>query len=101
MKPKRLNALVPLLLCLLIPSTAMSAPAVKEVEVNGVRLSYVEQGAGEPIVFVHGAFSDFRVFHSLRPVRTHHPSPIAHQLSHQSTNHDLPEPKPSESSPAV
>ena len=36
MKPKRLNAIAPLLLCLLIPSTAMSAPAVKEVEVNGV-----------------------------------------------------------------
>ena len=58
MKPKRLNVIAPLLLCLLIPSTAMSAPAVKEVEVNGVRVSYVEQGAGEPIVFVHGAFSD-------------------------------------------
>jgi pimeloyl-ACP methyl ester carboxylesterase len=33
----------------------------KEIEVNGVRLSYVEQGFGEPIVFVHGAFSDLRV----------------------------------------
>jgi hypothetical protein len=66
MKLKRLNALVPLLLCLLNPSTAMSAPAVKEVEVNGVRLSYVEQGAGEPIVFVHGAFSDLRVWEPIR-----------------------------------
>jgi pimeloyl-ACP methyl ester carboxylesterase len=66
MKPKRLNAIAPLLLCLLIPSTAMSAPAVKQVEVNGVRLSYVEQGSGEPIVFVHGAFSDLRVWEPLR-----------------------------------
>src|SRR5262245_13151153 len=66
MKPKRLNAIAPLLLCLLIPSTAMSAPAVKQVEVNGVRLSYVEQGAGEPIVFVHGAFSDLRVWEPIR-----------------------------------
>jgi pimeloyl-ACP methyl ester carboxylesterase len=62
MKPKRLNAIAPLLLCLLIPSTAMSAPAVKEVEVNGVRLSYVEDGSGEPIIFLHGAFSDLRVW---------------------------------------
>jgi pimeloyl-ACP methyl ester carboxylesterase len=66
MKPKRLNAIAPLLLCLLIPFTAMSAPAVKEVEVNGVRLSYVEQGSGEPIVFVHGAFSDLRVWEPIR-----------------------------------
>ena len=66
MKPKRLNAIAPLLLCLLIPSTATSAPAVKEVEVNGVRLSYAEQGAGEPIVFVHGAFSDLRVWEPIR-----------------------------------
>jgi pimeloyl-ACP methyl ester carboxylesterase len=66
MKPKRPNAIAPLLLCLLIPFAAMSAPAGKEVEVNGVRLSYVEQGAGEPIVFVHGAFSDLRVWEPSR-----------------------------------
>src|SRR5262245_20510150 len=66
MKPERLNAIARLLLSLLIPSTAMSAPAVKEVEVNGVRLSYMEQGAGEPIVFVHGAFSDLRVWEPVR-----------------------------------
>jgi pimeloyl-ACP methyl ester carboxylesterase len=38
----------------------------KEIEVNGVRLSYVEQGFGEPIVFVHGAFSDLRVWEPVR-----------------------------------
>jgi len=29
----------------------MSEPSVKEVEVNGVRLHYVEEGSGEPMVF--------------------------------------------------
>jgi pimeloyl-ACP methyl ester carboxylesterase len=62
MKPKLLNAIAPLLLCLLAPSTAMSEPAVKEVEVNGIRLPYVEHGSGEPVVFVHGAISDLRTW---------------------------------------
>ena len=66
MKSKHLTTIVPLLVSLLIPTTAMSAPAVKAVEVNGVRLSYVEQGSGEPAVFVHGAPSDLR---SWEPVR--------------------------------
>ena len=66
MKSKHLTTIVPLLVSLLIPTTAMSAPAVKAVEVNGVRLSYVEQGSGEPAVFVHGAPSDLS---SWEPVR--------------------------------
>ena len=41
MKSKHLTTIVPLLVSLLIPTTAMSAPAVKAVEVNGVRLSYM------------------------------------------------------------
>ena len=38
----------------------------KEVEINGVRLQYVEQGAGEPMVLVHGAPSDLRVWEPVR-----------------------------------
>ncbi len=41
-------------------------PLAKEIEVNRVRLSYIEQGSGEPIVFVHGAFSDLRVWEPVR-----------------------------------
>jgi pimeloyl-ACP methyl ester carboxylesterase len=58
----RLPVLASLLLSLAVPSSATSAPLAKEAEVNGVRLSYIEQGSGEPIVFVHGAFSDLRVW---------------------------------------
>ena len=42
------------------------AKAAKEVEVNGVRLQYVEYGSGEPIVFVHGAPSDLRIWEPVR-----------------------------------
>ena len=37
-----------------------------EVEVNGVCLPYVEQGSGEPIIFVHGALSDLRTWEPAR-----------------------------------
>jgi hypothetical protein len=55
-----------LLLCLLVPSSAMSGPLAKEAEVNGVHLPYVEQGSGEPVVFVHGAISDLRAWEPIR-----------------------------------
>jgi pimeloyl-ACP methyl ester carboxylesterase len=42
------------------------AQAAKEVELNGVRLQYVEQGSGEPIVFVHGAPHDLRAWEPVR-----------------------------------
>jgi pimeloyl-ACP methyl ester carboxylesterase len=38
----------------------------KEVQVNGVRLQYIEQGSGEPIVFVHGAPHDLRAWEPVR-----------------------------------
>jgi pimeloyl-ACP methyl ester carboxylesterase len=62
----RLSAFIPLLLCLVVPTTTPWAQAAKEVEINGVRLQYVEQGSGEPMVFVHGAAYDL---HGWEPVR--------------------------------
>ena len=35
---------------------------IKEVEVNGTILAYFEQGNGEPVIFIHGAVSDFRAW---------------------------------------
>jgi pimeloyl-ACP methyl ester carboxylesterase len=43
-----------------------SAPHTGIVEVNGAFLSYEEQGAGQPVVLVHGALSDLRVWNPLR-----------------------------------
>src|SRR5262249_33792230 len=47
---------------LVIPCNATSSALAKEAEVNGVRLQYLEQGSGEPVVFVHGVFSDYRLW---------------------------------------
>lgn len=49
-------------------ATALAAtqPQVREIRVNGVNLSYVEQGRGTPVVFVHGALSDLRFWQPQR-----------------------------------
>jgi pimeloyl-ACP methyl ester carboxylesterase len=52
--------------CQSAPPQALAAPAVKAIEVNGVRLSYIEQGQGVPVVLVHGAFSDARAWEPQR-----------------------------------
>lgn len=62
----RMSVIACVLLCLGVPSNATSAPLVKEVDVNGVRLSYVDQGSGGPVVFVHGAVSDLRTWDMIR-----------------------------------
>jgi pimeloyl-ACP methyl ester carboxylesterase len=45
---------------------AAAGPATKEVEANGVMMPYVEEGTGEPVVFVHGALSDARAWEPIR-----------------------------------
>src|SRR2546425_9310741 len=41
---------------------------VKRLKVNDAELAYVEEGAGETVVFVHGAAGDWRTWDSLRPL---------------------------------
>lgn len=48
--------------CQTPPPQPMAAPAVKSIEVHGVRLGYIEQGQGVPVVLVPGAFSDARAW---------------------------------------
>ncbi len=47
--------------------SAPAAPALKQMKVNGVGLAYVEQGAGTPVVLVHGTLGDWRTLDALRP----------------------------------
>jgi non-heme chloroperoxidase len=37
----------------------------KSLDVNGVTLSYVEKGTGQPVIFVHGILSDYRAWAAL------------------------------------
>ena len=46
--------------------THAEAPEIKQVSVNGIKLTYQEQGRGRPIVFVHGAITDYRTWDGQR-----------------------------------
>jgi non-heme chloroperoxidase len=37
-------------------------PHPKTVDINGTQIHYVEQGSGEPVVFVHGGLGDYRTW---------------------------------------
>lgn len=48
------------------PLQGHAEPIVKEVPVSGTQIRYIEQGRGEPVVFVHGGVSDHRAWETQR-----------------------------------
>lgn len=48
-------------------ATSYDAPQMKQVQVNGVELPYIQSGQGIPVVFVHGSMSDYRIWDAERP----------------------------------
>jgi pimeloyl-ACP methyl ester carboxylesterase len=46
--------------------TQADAPQIKHVIINDVKLTYQEQGRGRPVVFAHGAITDYRVWDGQR-----------------------------------
>jgi pimeloyl-ACP methyl ester carboxylesterase len=44
------------------PPGTRGTPSVKEMDVNGARLAYIEQGSGVPVVLVHGSMNDYRAW---------------------------------------
>lgn len=51
---------------LVVQAWADASPQTRQLRVNGVDLSYLEQGTGAPVVLVHGAFSDLRYWEPQR-----------------------------------
>lgn len=41
---------------------SVAAPQLKQAQITGATLNYVEQGRGDAVVFVHGNFSDHRIW---------------------------------------
>ena len=52
--------------CQGIGERQVGAPAVKQMSVNGVSLTYVEQGQDVPVLFVHGSNADRRLWERQR-----------------------------------
>src|SRR5829696_8575907 len=46
--------------------SAAPPPSTKLMAIGGTQLQYAEQGAGEPILFVHGAPQDLRAWEPVR-----------------------------------
>lgn len=61
------------------------------VEVNGVSLSYLERGRGEPLIFVHGSASDYRTWEFQLPVFAGHFRTIAYSRRYHWPNTPIPD----------
>ncbi len=54
-------------------TTVASAQEVKHVAANGLSFAYVEEGAGPPVVLVHGSVSDYRQWSKqIKPLARHY-----------------------------
>jgi pimeloyl-ACP methyl ester carboxylesterase len=61
------RSVVSALLLALLSACALNGPTrgtppVRQMDVNGARLAYIEQGSGVPVVFVHGSMNDYRAW---------------------------------------
>src|SRR5262245_48596869 len=58
---------------LALQAWADTPPQVRQLRVNDIDLSYIEQGSGAPVVFAHGAISDLRFWELQREeIAKHH-----------------------------
>jgi pimeloyl-ACP methyl ester carboxylesterase len=65
-------------------------PDLETVRLDGARLAYVEQGSGQPVVFVHGSISDLTIWEpQLAPVGERYRA-IAYSRRYAWPNEDLP-----------
>ena len=65
-RPRPLSTLFALVTAAALTVGAQSAPQTRQLRANGTDLSYVEQGTGAPVVFVHGAVADLRFWEPQR-----------------------------------
>lgn len=62
------------------------SPPNRQLRVNGFDLSYIEQGTGTPVVFVHGAFSDLRFWKPQQQAVANHYRFIAYNHRYHGTD---------------
>lgn len=59
---------------------------VKRAMINDAEISYVYEGTGEPIIFLHGAGTDMRIWEGIEPLVTTSHRLIAYSRRHQAPN---------------
>jgi non-heme chloroperoxidase len=83
-----------LFLCAGIFGTNALAQDVKRISVNGYSVAYVEQGQGEPVIFVHGGLQDYRMWSEQLPKFAEHYRAIAYSRRNNYPNEASPEGTP-------
>ena len=83
-----------LIVFLALGSTPTAADEVKRISVNGYELAYVEQGQGEPVIFVHGGLQDYRMWSEQLPKFATHYRAIAYSRRNSYPNAVSPEGTP-------
>jgi pimeloyl-ACP methyl ester carboxylesterase len=79
---------------LALGSTNTTADEIKRISVNGYELAYVEQGQGEPVIFVHGGLQDYRMWSEQLPKFATHYRAIAYSRRNSYPNVVSPEGMP-------
>ncbi|MHC1943765.1 alpha/beta hydrolase [Bradyrhizobium sp. UFLA06-06] len=83
-----------LIIFLTIGNATTMADEVKQVSVNGYEFAYVEQGQGEPVIFVHGGLQDYRMWSEQLPKFAVHYRAIAYSRRNDYPNVVSPEGMP-------
>lgn len=63
---------------------------IKSVRINGASLAYMERGTGEPVVFVHGGYSDIRTWLAQIPAFAQEYRAITYSRRYARPNGDIP-----------
>jgi len=72
MNPAKLVVII-VMATICVMGAAEPGAGMRSIRVNGVELHYVDRGRGEPVVFVHGALDDYRMWEpELEPFAQHY-----------------------------
>ena len=74
-----------------LSATTAIADEIKRVSIDGYELAYVEQGQGEPVIFVHGGLQDYRMWSEQLPKFAAHYCAIAYSRRNNYPNVVSPE----------
>lgn len=61
------NVLFALAATLIAVEQPLAADSARQIEANGTTITYIDQGSGDPMVFIHGGLADFRTWAALQP----------------------------------
>ncbi|MGY4400748.1 alpha/beta fold hydrolase [Bradyrhizobium sp. USDA 3315] len=84
-----------------LSATTTKADEIKRISVNGYEFAYIEQGQGEPLVFVHGGLQDYRMWSEQLPKFAAHYRAIAYSRRNNYPNVVSPEGSPDSAAPDV